>query len=162
MYIRNAVTEDLEKILDIYAKAREFQKQTGNPRQWEGGYPPQELVMEDLAGSNCMVCEEEGEIVGVFAFFLEEDPTYQVIYKGKWLNDRPYGTIHRIAASGRSKGVAAFCFQWAMEHSDHNVKIDTHDDNKVMQHVLEKNGFVYCGEIITTDGTWRRAYQKTN
>ena len=85
----------------------------------------------------------------------------QVIYKGKCLNDRPYGTIHRIAASGRSKGVAAFCFQWAMEHSDHNVKIDTHDDNKVMQHILTKYGFQRCGIIYVKNGTERIAYQMT-
>ena len=161
MYIRNAKTEELEIIMQIYADAREFQKKTGNPKQWEGGYPSVELVMEDMAGKHCMVCVEENEILGVFAFFMEEDPTYKVIYDGKWLNDRKYGTIHRIASSGKKAGVAAFCFRWAMEQSNQNVRIDTHDDNVVMQHVLEKNGFVYCGEIITTDGTPRRAYQKT-
>lgn len=161
MYIRNAKPEELSKIMDIYAAAREFQKKTGNPKQWEGGYPSEELVVEDMEGNHCMVCVEEEEILGVFAFFLEEDPTYKVIYKGDWLNDKDYATIHRIASSGTKRGVAAFCFEWAMEHGENNVRIDTHDDNTVMQHVLEKNGFVYCGEIITTDGTPRRAYQKT-
>lgn len=161
MYIRDAKADDLETIMKIYADAREFQKKTGNPNQWIGGYPPRTLVEEDLAGNHCKVCVEDEEIVGVFAFFWEADPTYQVIYDGEWLNDRPYSTIHRIASSGTKKGVASFCFQWAMEHGYQNVRIDTHNDNVVMQHVLDKNGFVYCGEIVTMNGTMRRAYQKS-
>lgn len=161
MYIRDAKEDDLEKILEIYASAREFQKQTGNPKQWAGGYPPLQVIKEDMAGNHCKVCVEDEEILGVFAFFTESDPTYQKIYEGAWLNERKYGTIHRIASSGVKKGVAAFCFQWAMEHGFQNVRIDTHEDNVVMQHVLERNGFVYCGEIITGDGTMRRAYQKS-
>lgn len=160
MYIRQASMEDLKEILHIYEFAREFQKQTGNPRQWAGGYPRRELVEEDIRQGNCCVCIREERLVGVFAFFTGEDPTYREIRGGAWLNDRPYGTIHRIAGNGTCKGMASFCFEWAMKRSSGNLRIDTHEDNRVMQHVLEKNGFSYCGEITASDGTPRRAYQK--
>ena len=41
-----------------------------------------------------------------------------------------------------------------------NLKIDTHRDNRIMQHLLDKNGFTYCGIIYLDDGTERLAYQK--
>lgn len=41
------------------------------------------------------------------------------------------------------------------------LRADTHADNKVMQHLLEKNGFVRCGNITLADGTSRIAYHCT-
>ena len=40
-----------------------------------------------------------------------------------------------------------------------NLRIDTHDDNKKMQHLIEKNGFIRCGIIYVYDGSPRIAYQ---
>ena len=40
------------------------------------------------------------------------------------------------------------------------MKIDTHRENRVMQKLLEKNGFTYCGIIYAEDGSRRMAYQK--
>ena len=72
--------------------------------------------------------------------------------------------IHRVASSGSGKGFAAACFDWCREQclasGCRNLRIDTHADNKVMQHVLEKNGFAYCGKIYLQDGAMRLAYQK--
>ena len=39
-------------------------------------------------------------------------------------------------------------------------RADTHADNKIMQHLLEKNGFTRCGVIHVADGSPRFAYQK--
>ena len=41
-----------------------------------------------------------------------------------------------------------------------NMRVDTHEKNLAMQHILERNGYVYCGRIYVDDGTSRRAYQK--
>ncbi len=41
-----------------------------------------------------------------------------------------------------------------------HLRIDTHQDNKIMQHVILKNGFTYCGIIYTGDGSPRLAYEK--
>lgn len=40
------------------------------------------------------------------------------------------------------------------------VRADTHRDNVIMQHILEKNGFIKCGTIVVEDGTPRIAYPK--
>jgi len=34
-----------------------------------------------------------------------------------------------------------------------NIRIDTHHDNKIMQRLLQENGFVHCGVIFLTDGS---------
>ena len=81
-----------------------------------------------------------------------EDHTYQNIYNGKWINTAPYGVVHRITSDRTVKGAASFCLDWAFKKC-RNLKIDTHKDNQIMQHLLEKNGFTYCGIIYTDDGT---------
>ena len=89
------------------------------------------------------------------------DPTYQVIEDGAWIDDRPYGVIHRIASREGVRGAGSFCMQWGFAECG-NLRMDTHEDNKVMQHVLEKNGFRRCGRIYVEDGSPRIAYQKVN
>ncbi|WP_419348698.1 GNAT family N-acetyltransferase, partial [Acinetobacter baumannii] len=43
----------------------------------------------------------------------------------------------------------------------HDVRIDTHPDNLAMQHVIQKAGFTYCGDILIADdpSPKRFAYQ---
>jgi predicted GNAT family N-acyltransferase len=95
----------------------------------------------------------------VFYFAREIDPTYVKIYDGEWLDDREYAVVHRIASAGTVKGVGSFCMQWAYEQFP-NVKIDTHENNYVMQNMLKKNGFIHCGTIYLEDGQPRLAFQK--
>lgn len=38
------------------------------------------------------------------------------------------------------------------------VRVDTQDENKVMQHILVKEGFRYCG-LIQFDGSPKLAYE---
>lgn len=159
MKIRKAELFDLPAVMEIYATARKFMCAHGNPNQWRNGYPAEELVRQDQEKGCLYLCEEKGEIAGVFMFSTEEDPTYQEIYQGKWLNEKPYGTMHRMASSGKEKGVASFCLDWCFEQCG-NVRGDTHADNYVMQRVFEKNGFKKCGVIYVADKTPRIAYQK--
>ena len=101
-----------------------------------------------------------GQMQAVFAFVLGEDPTYKVIEDGQWLNDTlPYGTLHRLASAGESKGVGKAVVEWCLEHCE-SLRADTHADNKAMQHILEETGFTRCGVIHVADGSPRFAYQR--
>lgn len=159
MIIRKTTLADIPEVMEIYALARSFMAKTGNPVQWGDGYPKEELIREDVAQGVSYVAEFDGRIETVFMYSVTDDPTYHVIEDGNWLNDEPYGVIHRIASRGEVRGAGSMCLQWGFEQCG-NVRIDTHDDNKVMQHVLEKNGFVRCGRIYTWDGSPRVAFQK--
>ena len=157
---RGARRYDLEQILEIYAHARKAMADSGNPTQWGDNYPPQEMLEEDIDSNRLFVYVVNGQIEAVFAFILGADPTYAAIEDGQWLDDTlPYGTVHRLASAGKHKGVASAVLDWSMEHCQ-SLRADTHADNKIMQHLLEKNGFVRCGIIHVEDGTPRVAYQK--
>ena len=155
--IRQASMEDLQRILEIYAHARAFMAKNGNPNQWGKSKPPKERLITDIEQGNLYVVTAEEKIRGVFAFFLGEDPTYRKIEDGAWLSDAPYGTIHRIASDG-SGGIFPTALTWCRERIGH-IRIDTHHDNVVMQHVVEKAGFQRCGIIYIADGSPRIAYE---
>lgn len=176
MTIRTATLADLPQMLAVYGKARQFMRETGNPDQWKDHYPPEALVREGIRAGKAFLCVagpqdgkegeelQEGEILGTFYFAVEDDPTYRRIYEGAWLHGGPYGVVHRVASSGRGRGFAKACFGWAgtrcLALQAESLRIDTHRDNQVMQHVLEKNGFTRCGIIYLEDGAERLAYQK--
>ena len=47
--IRLARMDDMDRILDIYASAREFMKIKGNPTQWGDEYPDVLMLLEDIS-----------------------------------------------------------------------------------------------------------------
>ena len=157
--IRPARPEDMGKILEIYDDARAFMAANGNGSQWNSSYPGEEDVREDMERGASYVCLENGEVAATFFFAVGEEPNYRVITEGSWLNDRPYGVVHRIAAKGRGKGIAAFCLNWCLKQCG-NIRIDTHRNNLPMQRALKKNGFVPCGIVYVEDGTERIAFQR--
>ena len=142
---RGAVRADMARILDIYARAREFMAKNGNSTQWGDNYPSPELLEEDIDTNRLFVYMVNGQMQAVFAFVLGEDPTY--------------GTLHRLASAGESKGIGKAVVEWCLEHCE-SLRADTHADNKVMQHLLESEGFTRCGIIHVEDGTPRIAYQR--
>ena len=156
--IRHAEAADLPRILEIYVFARRFMAENGNPHQWAGGFPPETLLRQDIAQRQLFVREEDSCICGVFAFIIGEEAAYARIEGGGWLSSSPYGTIHRIAGDGSRRGLlreaVAFC-----EKQIAHLRIDTHPDNRIMQHLIEKNGFRKCG-MISVRGGLRCAYEK--
>ena len=162
MEIRKANFEDLQQVLEIYECARKFMSEAGNPDQWGKTNPPRERTEEDIRENKLYVVEENDDILAVFYYNFADDPTYKVIYDGKWLNDAPYGVIHRIAVSdkARGKGVSGLCFDFAFSDCK-NLKIDTHKDNIPMQRALAKHGFAKCGIIHLANGKERIAFQKS-
>lgn len=157
---RGATRADLPRILKIYERARQAMAASGNPTQWGSHFPPQALLEEDIDTNRLFLYHVNGELEAVFAFVLGPDPTYASIEDGRWLDDTlPYGTIHRLASAGLRRGVATDVINWCLEHCE-SLRADTHADNKIMQRVLEKNGFARCGVIHVADGSPRFAYQK--
>lgn len=158
MIIREARIEDIERLLEIYEIAKAFMRQTGNLHQWNSSYPSRELLEGDIEAHHLFVMEEEHVIHSVFAFIIGEDPTYKEI-EGAWLDNSTYGTIHRIASDGTMHHVFNEAVNFCSERCAH-LREDTHEDNKVMQKVILKNGFKERGIIYIDDGTPRIAYEK--
>ncbi len=158
-YIRKAAVCELDEIMEIYERAQRYMVETGNPNQWKKGHPSRQMVEEDICLCRSFVCVVDEKIECVFMYECGDDPTYAKIYGGEWKKEGRYGVMHRIASAGNVKGIASFCLSWCFEQCK-NLRADTHRDNKVMQRVLEKNGFLRCGIIHIADGSERIAYQK--
>ena len=165
MKIRRSTADDVGRMMEIYAHARAFMAAHGNPNQWgPTRWPPEALILRDIADGHSYVCvDDDGTVIGTFFFIQGQDiePTYRAITDGAWLDDGPYGVVHRIAADGSQRGVGAFCLNWAFERCGH-LRVDTHGDNAIMQRLLEKLGFVHCGTIYVDEDDYPRlAYEKT-
>ena len=162
MQIRKTKTEDLPELLRIYAAARQFMAAHGNPTQWGSTTPPKEWLEEDIAEGRSYVCVDEADtILCTFMFRVGwADPTYTVIENGAWLNDAPYGVVHRMASARRVPGAAEFSLRWCYEQCGRNLRVDTHADNLPMQSLFRKLGMHECGIIYIEDGTPRLAFHK--
>lgn len=150
---------DLPRIMEIYDIAKAYMRASGNPNQWNGAYPDPETLRTDIEKQRLYVYKKDGHIHGVFMLLLEEEPTYAYIEDGSWREERPYGTIHRLAGDGEVRGLFAKCVAFC-ESKVKYLRADTHFDNHTMQHLLEKNGFERRGIIYLKNGDPRIAYQK--
>lgn len=156
--IRHSTLQDIDILLSIFASAKDYMIKSGNPNQWKAGYPSIDIIEKDIDDKNSYIVEENDKAVGTFTFIQGEDPTY-ISIRGKWLNNLPYGTIHRLASNGGGNGLLHKALDYCTKINP-NIKIDTHKDNKIMQLLLCKEGFTECGIITGVDGDDRIAYQK--
>ncbi|HJA92084.1 MAG TPA: N-acetyltransferase [Candidatus Eisenbergiella merdipullorum] len=156
--IRRALPQELPAILRLYAEARSFMAKQGNPTQWGKSSPAQSVLEEDIRKKRLYVCVRNGRLCGVFAFPIGKDPTYQKLEDGSWISDSRYGTIHRLAGERTEKGIFEECLSWCRCRISH-IRIDTHEDNRIMRHLIEKNGFSRRGIIHVADGSPRIAYE---
>ena len=69
-------------------------------------------------------------------------------------------TASSTAWQARSKAKGGIrCLQWCYRQIP-NLRADTHRDNHILQHILKKHGFQYCGIIYLLNGDERLAFQK--
>ena len=171
MQIRKTADTDLPRLLELYAKARAFMADHGNPRQWGAtNWPPEALLRQDIANGNSYVCVEDDCIVGTFFYIAGHDiePTYRIIENGRWLtgDDGNYLALHRVAVAvnHRGTGIAEAILNHsekvAKEQGKISLRIDTHRGNLPMRRMLERNGFTHCGRIRLANGDPREAYEK--
>ena len=165
MDIRHAEARDLARMMALYEHARRFMAEHGNPNQWgPTRWPPEDLLRRDIAQENSYLCVQGDRIVGTFFFAMGPDiePTYRRIEDGAWRDPSPYGVVHRLAGDGSVRGTGAFCLDWAYRQCGH-LRVDTHGDNRVLQNLLGKLGFVHCGTIyVEEDDDPRLAFEKSS
>ena len=176
MVIRPATPADLPALRPVFEAAKAIMRADGNPDQWSApGFPPEDLLLRDIARGGGYVIESgdlsvipsvpsvipseaKESLRAYFALLPSPEPTYDRI-DGAWLTDEPYGVIHRIASYPEDHGIFAAIIDFAAARYAH-LRIDTHRDNRIMQHLIEKHGFTYCGIIWLADGTPRLAYER--
>lgn len=158
--IRHATAADVDSIMRVLDAAKQVMRDAGNENQWINGYPTVEAVLSDIEQDGAIVVEDDGVVVAYFAFLPSPEPTYAKIYEGQWLDDTlPYHVVHRMGAVPTARGIFPSAMDYCFAHAP-NIRVDTHRDNKIMQHLLTKHGFKYCGIIYLLNGDERLAYQK--
>lgn len=141
MYIRKALMQDIEYIEEIYTAAKKFMRENGNKNQWsDPKYLDYDMIREDILSQNLYVCIKNDEILGVFLYFIGDDPMYSYIEAGQWKNEDRYGVVHKIATKRGTKGIGKLCLDWAFSDCK-NLRIDTHKNNIPMQNLLKKMRF---------------------
>lgn len=166
-FYRKATLSDIDRVMLVIEDGRELLKWQGNG-QWQDGYPNRDNLLHDIEIGRLFVVPDEDDpdiIVGVCALtYREED--YHHLYEGAWLTDYPYMVMHRVAVKKeyRGKGYGRKLFEAFVAQAEkegfHSLRIDTHEGNGLMRHLIESFGFLYCGKAILTPNKDRMLFEK--
>lgn len=162
MYLRKAHIEDIEDVMRVFSQARLAQRRAGF-RQWEDGYPSIDVLKSDIDSAIGFILDDNGKTAGYIAIAAYDDEYNR--HTELWDVGKDYAVFHRIALSDdyRGKKLSSILFDLAESHALRTgaafVRIDTGLENKPMQHILSKRGYINLGRC---DFIWgeRLAYEK--
>ncbi|MGN0708912.1 MAG: GNAT family N-acetyltransferase [Anaerovoracaceae bacterium] len=162
MDLRKAEKNEAEICYQCIEDARAYHKSMGF-EQWHPDYPTLQTILGDIADGTGFVFENERGILGYCCIIIGDEPAYHRI-DGAWKTERPYAVVHRMAFSknarggGLSKKALDLIKDFCRENNVDALRVDTQDENKVMQHILDREGFSYCG-LVQFDGGPKLAYE---
>lgn len=164
--IRKTTLAEFDRVMEIVEHGRAALTAAGVD-QWNDGYPSKETVARDIERAVSYTVLWEDRPVATAVILTDGEPDYNEIECGRWLQNGPYITVHRVATHKDAKriGVASYIIREAERMARSlaypAVRIDTHRDNYVMQAFLAKNGFEKCGIIhLRRSGAERIAFEK--
>ncbi|MBW1605912.1 GNAT family N-acetyltransferase [Lactobacillus sp. Sy-1] len=154
-YLRKADMNDFEAIWSIVESAKQFLKEQ-DIDQWQTPDYPNKKVITDLINQQMYyVLITDGQVSGTAYIVLGHDVNYDYLTDSTL--DESYGdnhmTIHMISVSDKFRGrhltsyLMSDFITLAKAHDLHDIRIDTHVDNQIMQHTIEKTGFEKHGMI---------------
>ena len=161
---RKGTISDIDEVMEVIEDARYLLKLEGNG-QWQFGYPDRNDLLNDLKSGNLYCALDGKRIAGVVAITGYEE-SYHHFYEGKWKTDYEYLVLHRIAVKDeyRGKGYGKVLFkiadEVAKEKGIHSLRIDTHQNNDLLLHLMAINGYEYCGKAILPPNKDRVMYEK--
>ncbi len=161
---RLAKKSDIDQVMEVIEDGRETLRLQGNG-QWQDGYPNTDDLINDINNNSLYVIYNSERIVGVLALIVG-DPEYPYLETGEWLSNQEFLVMHRCAIKKQYQhiGLGHFLFQVFEEvgqtMSLHSLRIDTHEFNYPMRHLLESSKFTYCGTIILKPNKHRVVYEK--
>jgi GNAT superfamily N-acetyltransferase len=165
IFVRPGTQKDIDAILSIIQSAREFLAQQGID-QWQGTYPDRAAVQKDIDDETNRVLIVDGKVAGTGSLIDGPDPFYKRIDGDGWIGDRKYMMIHRFALDGNVRGQQLSKFfmsnltteAYSLGYRD--LRIDTHAQNQIMQHVIKAAGYQFRGIVYLDEPVpERNAYQ---
>ena len=156
LVFRRAQPGDLTAIMDLISQARDLLRASDIP-QWQGVHPTRADVMTDISRGWEYVLANDTTIAASAALWQAPDPNYETIYEGQWargpVTATEYATIHRTCVSPAFRGqrlaqrLVTELLAQASALGFHEVRIDTHELNHRMRHVIETVGFQHAGTV---------------
>ena len=162
MELRKAQLSEIDICYQCIEDARAYHRSMGF-EQWHPDYPTRQTIADDISGGIGYVFVSEQEIIGYCCMFIGDESAYHRI-DGAWKTDEPYAVVHRMAFSqkARGSGLSKEAFElikdFCLTNGINAIRVDTQDENKVMQHILLREGFQYCG-LVQFDGGPKLAYE---
>lgn len=162
MLLRKARPDEAASSYQCIEDARAYHRSMGFV-QWHPTYPTLATIEADIEAGIGYVFTDADKVCGYCCIIIGDEPAYHAI-DGKWNTSRPYAVVHRMAFSRNARGhglsgnaitlIKDFC----AANNIGAIRADTQAENKVMQHILSREGFVYCG-LINFDGGPKLAYE---
>lgn len=152
MQLIRANRAQLTNIMDIIEDGRRALNKLGL-NQWQDGYPAIEDIQQDIEKQMSYVLIEDSTIIGTVALDPFGETAYENLFDGQWRFDMPYLTVHRMAIAEHvaAKGIGTQFLkrieEIAIEKNIPQIRLDTHEENTVMQRVALKNDYVYAGKV---------------
>ena len=162
MELRLAQRQEAAMCYQCIEDARAYHKSLGF-EQWHPDYPTRQTIFDDIAQGIGYAFTDDTGVIGYCCIVIGDEPAYHKI-DGAWKTDRPYAVIHRMAFNRRARGsgLSHEAFQrirdYCLMHRIDAIRLDTQEENKVMQHILGREGFEYCG-MVQFDGGPKLAYE---
>ena len=155
MKLRQATMADFDRIMSILKDGANQLAERGVD-QWQGDYPSPDQIKEDIEnGFAYLAVSEDGETVGAISVVEAPDHSYDQL-DGEWLIETDkYVVIHRVAIHSQHAGhgyatkLLEAVIKYIRDHRQDidSIRIDTHEDNKAMQHLIDKMGFKRVGQL---------------
>ena len=162
MIFRKAEIKDIDTVEQIMLAASGRLGAAGID-QWQRGYPNRASVERDVENGVGMVLCEGATIIAYGAVIFTGEPAYDDLTGGEWLTSGEYAVVHRLCVSeifvgmGFSKQFMHAAEAMASERV-RSMRIDTHPENKIMQGLIQRLGYTYCGDVVIESR--RLAYEK--
>ncbi len=160
--LKLAKKEEAQMLLSFIEDAKAFQREQGII-QWTEDYPDINTIEKDIEKKRGYVIAENGDAFGYVCVDFAGEKSYDRV-DGKWLTDGKYGVIHRLAfgkasrGKGATKAVFALICDLCREKDAVSIRVDTGSENKLVQHIFEREGFRQVG-TLTWPGQLNYVYE---
>ena len=148
--LRSAKIGEAKLCLSFIEEAKAFQREQGIV-QWTEDYPNIETVTRDIEKKRgYLICDDEP--FGYVCVDFGGEKSYDRV-EGQWKVSGKYGVIHRLAFGEKSRGKGAtkavfpIIKELCRENGAVSIRVDTGSENKLVQHVFEREGFLKVGTL---------------
>lgn len=149
--LKLANREEAKMCLSFIEDAKAFQREQGIV-QWTEDYPNIETVLRDIELLRGYTITDDGVPFGYVCVDFGGEKSYDRV-DGEWKTSGKYGVIHRLAfgkesrGKGATKAVFELIRKLCRNESAVSIRVDTGSENKLVQHIFEREGFEKIGTL---------------